>query len=105
RYIRENLELFIRNVGFEPILSEKGNVYYDPVMHVHDSLLAEITNCQLFVLIIGGRFGNKFKSSPDSIVNHEYRKAIDEKYPFLLLLKRLSTQNTRFISGAKRTQT
>jgi hypothetical protein len=86
-YIRDSLGLFIKNMGFDPVLSEKGNVYYDPSMHVQDSLLAEVANCQLFVLVIGGRFGNKFKNKPESIVNHEYRKAIEEKIPVFAVVE------------------
>lgn len=87
RYIRESLGLFIRNMGFDPVLSERGNVYYDPSMHVQDSLLAEVPNCQMFVLIIGGRFGSKFKKEPESVVNYEYRKALKEKIPIFALVE------------------
>ena len=30
KYIRENLKYFIRTLGYEPVLSEEGSVYYDP---------------------------------------------------------------------------
>lgn len=86
-YIRESLGLFIQNMGFDPVLSEKGNVYYDPSMHVHDSLLVEVSNCQMFVLIIGGRFGSKFKDKQESVVNHEYRKALKEKVPIFAVVE------------------
>jgi hypothetical protein len=66
-------------MGFEPVLSEEGNVYFDPSKHVQDSCLAEVPNCQMFVLIIGGRFGSKYKDKPESIVNLEYRAAVENK--------------------------
>jgi hypothetical protein len=87
RYIRENLNIFIKGLGFEPVLSEKGNIYYNPGMHVQESVLAEVSNCQLFVLIIGGRFGSKYKDSPQSIVNREYLKAIEEKVPIFAVVE------------------
>ena len=37
RYIRENLKFFIRTLGFEPVLSEEGAVFYDPSMPVEDA--------------------------------------------------------------------
>jgi hypothetical protein len=54
RYIRENLKYFVRTLGYDPVLSEEGSIFYDPKTHVQDALLLEIPNCQLFVLIIGG---------------------------------------------------
>jgi|WetSurMetagenome_2_1015567.scaffolds.fasta_scaffold50330_3 hypothetical protein len=87
RYIRENLKFFIKNMGFEPILSEEGSVYYDPNLNVQDACLAEIPNCQLFVLIIGGRAGSHFKNLKESIVNYEYRKAIKMKVPVFAMVE------------------
>lgn len=87
RYIRENLKFFVKNMGFEPVLSEEGNVYYDPSKHVQDSCLAEVPNCQMFVLIIGGRFGSKYKDKPESIVNYEYREAVDKKIPVFAMVE------------------
>jgi hypothetical protein len=87
RYIRENLKFFIKNMGFEPILSEEGSVYYDPSLNVQDACLAEVPNCQLFVLVIGGRYGNVFKKNQESIVNYEYREAIKTKIPVFALVE------------------
>ncbi|MDP1845332.1 MAG: DUF4062 domain-containing protein, partial [Candidatus Moranbacteria bacterium] len=39
KYIRENLRYFIERMGYEPVLSEEGDVFYDPAMHTHDSCL------------------------------------------------------------------
>lgn len=87
RYIRENLKFFIKTMGFEPVLSEEGSVYYDPTKHVQDACLAEVPNCQMFVLIIGGRFGSKFKDKTESIVNHEYREAVNAKIPVFAIVE------------------
>jgi hypothetical protein len=87
RYIRENLKFFVKNMGFEPVLSEEGSVYFDPSKHVQDSCLAEVPNCQMFVLIIGGRFGSKYKDKPESIVNYEYREAVENKIPVFAMVE------------------
>ncbi|MCJ7423536.1 DUF4062 domain-containing protein [Candidatus Bathyarchaeota archaeon] len=87
RYIRENLKFFVKNMGFEPVLSEEGSVYFDPSKHVQDSCLAEVPNCQMFVLIIGGRFGSKYKDKPESIVNYEYREAAENKIPVFAMVE------------------
>jgi hypothetical protein len=87
RYIRENLKFFIKNMGFEPVLSEEGSVYYDPGKHVQDACLAEVPNCQMFVLIIGGHFGSSYKDKPESVVNHEYREAVSKKIPVFAMVE------------------
>jgi hypothetical protein len=87
RYIRENIKYFIRTIGYEPILSEEGSVFYDPRIHVQDACIAEIPNCQLFILIIGGRFGSKFKDTDDSVTNSEYREAVRLKIPIFALVE------------------
>jgi hypothetical protein len=55
--IRDSLRSFIESVGFDPCLSDRGDVFYHPDLHTHDSCINEIGNCHLFVLLIGGRFG------------------------------------------------
>jgi hypothetical protein len=87
KYIRSNLKYFIESLGYEPVLSEYGQVFYGPEEHTHDSCLNEIENCQLFILLIGGRFGGKFKDSDKSITNKEYEKAIDRKIPIFTLIE------------------
>lgn len=88
KYIRENLKYFISNMGYESILSEDGDVYYDPREHTHDACISEVGNCQLFVLIIGGRYGGKYLKSDKSITNREYEEAIKQKIPVFTLVER-----------------
>ncbi|OJX30969.1 MAG: hypothetical protein BGO86_00820 [Chryseobacterium sp. 36-9] len=87
KYIRENLKFFIRNLGYEPILSEDGDVFYNPKLHTHDSCITEIETCQLFVLIIGGRYGGSFKESEKSITNQEYVNAVKNNIPIFALVE------------------
>ncbi|MDA1762334.1 DUF4062 domain-containing protein [Bacillus cereus] len=87
RYIRENLKYFIRTLGYAPVLSEDGDVFYDPKGHTHDSCLEEIPNCQIFVLIIGGRYGGNFKETNHSITNAEYKEAVKLKIPIFTLVE------------------
>lgn len=86
RYIRENLKYFIKTLGYEPVLSEEGSVYFDPTLSTQDSCLREVPSCQLFVLIIGGRFGEAYKHTGASITNVEYREAVKSKIPIFALV-------------------
>ncbi|MCG9760201.1 MULTISPECIES: DUF4062 domain-containing protein [Pseudoalteromonas] len=87
KHIRENLKYFVRTIGYEPVLSEEGAVFYNPTMHTHDSCLSEVPNCQMFVLIIGGRYGGLFREGDNSITNEEYKEAIKSKIPVFALVE------------------
>lgn len=87
KYIRENLKYFIRMLGYEPVLSEEGSIFYDPAKHTHDACLVEVPSCQLFVLIIGGRYGTQHKTLDGSITNEEYRAAIKHRIPVFALVE------------------
>ncbi len=86
KYIRENLKYFTKTLGYEPVLSEEGSIYFDPTLSTQDSCLREIPSCQLFVLIIGGRFGGSYKDTKDSVTNNEYREAVKSKIPVFALV-------------------
>lgn len=87
KYIRENLKYFVRTIGYEPVLSDDGDIFYNPSSHTHDACLKEVSTCQIFVLIIGGRYGGAFKESDSSITNNEYREAVKEKIPVFVLVE------------------
>jgi len=86
-YIRENLKFFVKSLGYEPVLSEEGAVFFNPKKHTHDACLAEVPTCQMFVLIIGGRSGGKYKSTKKTITNVEYEIAIKSKIPVFTLVE------------------
>lgn len=88
KYIRENLKYFISSMGYESILSEDGDVFYNPDIHTHDACLNEVGTCQIFVLIIGGRFGGKYLQSDKSITNKEYEEAVRLKIPVFTLVEK-----------------
>lgn len=87
RYIRENLKYFVRSLGYEPVLSEEGSVYFDPRRSAPEACLAEVPNCQMFVLIIGGRYGSAMPTTPTSVTNAEYREAVRLKIPVFALVE------------------
>lgn len=87
--VRDSLIDFIQSYGFEPVLSERGDVFYHPDVHTHKSCIDEVANCQLLVLIIGGRFGGEYKHDPTkSIVNAEYVSARQHRIPVFTFVKR-----------------
>lgn len=102
RYIRENLKYFIKTLGYEPVLSEEGGVFYDPSVHVQDTCLSEIPNCHLFILIIGGRFGAEFKDTTRSVTNSEHAEAVKLKIPVFALVEQAVYNDFHLYQANKR---
>lgn len=88
KYIRDNLKYFIKQVGYDPVLSDEGDIFYNPSQHTHDSCVSEVSNCQMFVLLIGGRFGGSFKHTDKSITNAEYDEAVRLNIPIFAMVDR-----------------
>lgn len=59
RHIRASLEIFIDSLGFDSILSEKGDIAYTPNIPLDESCYREAQNSDIYVLIIGGRYGTE----------------------------------------------
>lgn len=87
--VRDSISRFIKSFGFEPILSEHGDVFYHPDLHTHEACIHEVSNCQLFILIIGGRFGGTYDSDKQkSITNAEYEAAKESNIPVFTYIKK-----------------
>ncbi|EPT8343730.1 DUF4062 domain-containing protein [Vibrio vulnificus] len=85
---RAQLERFITSYGFQPILSEFSDVFYDPDEHTHEACVKEVAHCDLFVLIISGRFGGKYISGTgESITQAEYNEARKLNIPIFAFVK------------------
>lgn len=85
---RAQLERFITNYGFTPVLSEYSGVYYDIDAHTHESCINEVAHCDMFVLIISGRYGGKIiDGQGESITQAEYNKARELGLPVFTFVK------------------
>jgi hypothetical protein len=63
--VRTELYSFIEQMGHEPVMSEFGDILFDPSMHTHESCAQAVQYCDVIVMIIGSRFGGK--AIPESL--------------------------------------
>jgi hypothetical protein len=77
-FISESLE----ELSHEPVLYEKGKIYFDHTKSLDEACYEAVRECDLFVLIIGGRYGspasnskNKRRQDYNSITRNEYKIA------------------------------
>jgi Domain of unknown function (DUF4062) len=59
KHLRSSLEAFIERLGYEPVLSEKDRIAYLPDLPLDESCYREARSSDVFVLIIGGRYGSE----------------------------------------------
>lgn len=99
KHIRSSLEQFIEALGYEAVLSEKGSIAYDPDLPLDESCYREATHADIFVLIIGGRYGSiasaEGRDTPKdfyeryvSITKREYESAVQRDIPIYILVDR-----------------
>jgi Domain of unknown function (DUF4062) len=97
RHVRASLETFVDALGYEPILSEKGDIAYAPDIPLDESCYQEAEAADILVLIIGGRYGaersdsrtsasRSFFERYDSITKQEYKSAISNNVPVYILI-------------------
>jgi hypothetical protein len=99
KHIRNALYLFVDTLGFEPILSEKGDIAYAPDRPLDESCYREAESSDLFVLLIGGRYGSEvsganrnlpatFFERYESITRKEYESAANKDIPTYILIEK-----------------
>lgn len=92
--IRLQLRSFIQTMGFDPVMSEFGDIFYDLSEHVQDSCRAEIARCNMFVLVVGNNYGSIYHRHqgiaevPDSVTLQEFRKALEVGVPKFIFVNR-----------------
>lgn len=86
--VRADLERFIKERGFDPILHERGHVAYGKKEALEEYCYKEIDNCDILIAVIGGRFGSASKHEPYSISQIEFKTATELQKPIYIFVER-----------------
>lgn len=98
KHIRASLDAFIESLGFETILSEKGSIAYTPESALDASCYREAALADIFVLIVGGRYGSEssdgnakadgdFFTRYESVTKREFEEASEKNIPTYILVE------------------
>lgn len=79
--IRRDLEDFIKGLGHEPVMSDSSQIAIPPGLSNLEVCKYLVSMSDVFVLIIGGRYGSEIQDSGKSITNIEYDTAYELEMP------------------------
>ncbi|MEX0742159.1 MAG: DUF4062 domain-containing protein, partial [Phycisphaeraceae bacterium] len=77
RVVRADLERFIRENGYEPVLFEHGHIPYGKEDALEEYCYREISTCDILIAIIGGAYGTQSRDQKHSITQREFKTAIE----------------------------
>ena len=98
KYIRNDIESFIKNLGYEPVLHEKNKITYTQTSSLEDSCYNEISLCDILICIIGNKYGTKSGDNDYSITMNELLNAIrDKKKIYVFIQKDVSIENNTYL--------
>ncbi|MBX9597352.1 MAG: DUF4062 domain-containing protein [Burkholderiales bacterium] len=95
--VRHNVHKFIKDFGYEPVMSEYGDIFYPPDEHVQDACVKAIDSCNMFVLIIGDKYGSIYHRdkrekendfTPNSVTLKEFHNALALNIPKAIFINR-----------------
>lgn len=77
RQVRADLERFMREIGYDPVLHERGGIPYGTEEALEEYAYREVDLCDILISIVGGRFGTQSRSDEDySISQKEVQRAL-----------------------------
>ena len=86
--IRADLERYVKDRGFDPVLSERGQIPYGSDAKLEEYCYKEIEHCDILISVIGGRFGSSSSHDSYSISQKELKKAIDLGRPVYVFVEK-----------------
>ncbi|WP_294286277.1 DUF4062 domain-containing protein [uncultured Sphingomonas sp.] len=86
--VRADLEHFIRERGFDPVLHERGSVAYGNAEALEKYCYKEIETCDILISIVGGRFGSKADDSAYSVSQTELKVALEQAKQVYIFVER-----------------
>lgn len=64
RHVRDDIEIFLKGLGYVPVMHDKGNVTYTQGdVSLEQACYNELATCDIVVCIIGGKFGTQSSGS------------------------------------------
>ena len=86
--IRANIDQFVEELGYESVRNEEGDIPYGRDEQLEEYCYKEIRNVDIFVNIIGGRFGTASSKSDYSITQQELQTALENNKQVYIFIQK-----------------
>lgn len=98
RQVRANIDLFLEQLGYEPVRNEEGDIPYGKEDALEEYCYKEIKSVDILVSIIGGRFGTESKRTKSSISQLELKTALNEgKQVYIFIEKNVLSEYETYL--------
>lgn len=87
QYLRDAIRETLIELGYNPVMSDYGDIGYLPTTTAEESCYVTIRDCQLAVLIIGKRYGSVSRTGL-SVTHNEFHTARENSIPVVSLVDR-----------------
>lgn len=85
-FLRDAIRDVIKDLGYNPVLSDYGDISYVSPLAVQDACFQAMRDCNLAVLIIGKRYGSPAIGGL-SVTHNEFRVAREKDIPVLCIIQ------------------
>jgi hypothetical protein len=105
KQVRADIDRFIKEVGYEPVRNEAGNIPYGKDEKLEEYCYKEISDIDILIGIIGGRYGSESQYEPYSISQIEIKTAIEQQKQVYLFIEKnvLAEYQTYLINKENKT--
>jgi hypothetical protein len=98
KHVRADLEVFVRELGYEPVLNERGHIPYGSTEPLEEHAYREVELADILVSIVGGRFGTASSDEDQSISQKELEKAIKaEKQVYIFIERAVQVEYSTYL--------
>jgi hypothetical protein len=100
RQVRADIDRFVKDLGYEPVRNEQGNIPYGKEEKLEEYCYKEISNIDILISIIGGRFGSLSTHDNYSISQMEIKTALNlGKQVFIFIDKDVYSEYRTYLSN------
>jgi hypothetical protein len=91
--VRDDLARFLKELGYDSIRHEVGAVPYARSEKLESSCYREVSNCDVLICIVGGRYGSTSSTGSGSITQNELKSAFhDGKQVYIFVERSVHTE-------------
>ena len=102
KHVRNDIEVFLKTMGYEPVMHEKSGVPYTQNEPLEESCYSELSTCDIVICIIGSKYGTQSMNSNYSITMQELNSAIkDQKKIYIFIQKDVYIENRTYKTNDK----